>query len=689
MGYWTEPDGREWGDQHNEAFHPRPLFGSVRAAEGALGSTMARRYATEMARLAGTFEWAATADLGFLRQAVRTAGLSPLRVIGSGGSLTGAHALAGLHQRHTGKVAAVATPLEVVEAVDEPLDATAAVWLLSAGGGNADILAAARALILREPRQIGVLCGREASPLARLCRRHPFIDLLLYPPPTGKDGFLATNSLLGFAALLTRAYATEFGSDADWQDVVDNLTPLLPDTASRLEAWEAATVPLWTRSTTLVLHGSSTRIGAIDLESKFTEAALGHLQLADYRNFAHGRHHWLAKRPETSAVLAFVTYADRALAERTLDLIPADVPQARIAFDGGPNAVALASLLAALRITGWAGRARNIDPGRPGVPEFGRKIYHLQLPRPRRATVLAGLTPREAAAITRKAGVPPGCLAVKGELGRWRDALAAFLARLRAARFAGVVLDYDGTVVDTRHRSVPAAPGMMSEIARLAGAGARIGIATGRGQSVRRDLQKRLPRALWSLVLVGYYNGSDVALLDDDGAPDGSENVCAALQPLAEALHSQTELSECARQTDRPFQITLEAARAMPVSRLWHLVGQVILTTGVRDVAVTCSGHSVDVVPAGVSKLDVVRQLRATTGQGPVLAIGDRGRWPGNDHELLSEPFALGVDEISCDPATCWHLGGPGQRGPTVTLEYLTELEARDDRLAFATGALR
>ena len=647
---------------------------------------MARPYAGEMAKLPETFVWAAAADLQPLRRAVRIAGLSPLRVIGSGGSLTGAHALAGLHQRYTGHLAAVATPLE---AVDEPIDATVATWLLSAGGNNADILAAAKALILREPCQISVLCGRETSLLADLCRRHPYVDLLLYPPPAGKDGFLATNSLLGFTTLLTRAYAAEFGSDADWEEAVDGLTPLLPSTAATLEAWEAATAPLWTRSTTLVLHGPSTRIGAIDLESKFTEAALGPLQIADYRNFAHGRHHWLAKRGDTSAVLAFVTSADHALAERTLDLIPEDIPQARIVFDGGPSAVALASLLAALRITGWAGRSQGIDPGRPGVPEFGRKLYNLRLPRPRRVAGLPRLTPREAAAITRKAGFAPSSLAALGELGRWRDALADFLTRLRDARFAGIVLDYDGTVVDTRRRSKPADPEMVSELARLAEAGAHIGIATGRGKSVRCDLQECLPRTLWPLILVGYYNGAEVASLDDDGAPDGSENVHAALRPLADALRRQPDLSECARQEDRPSQITLEATRVMPVSRLWDLARQVIRTTDIHDAAVTCSSHSVDIVAAGVSKLNVVRRLRETVGDEPILAIGDRGRWPGNDHELLGEPFALGVDEISVDPATCWHLGKPGQRGPAVTREYLSALEAQEGRLRFAPGSLQ
>ena len=330
-----------------------------------------------MAELAATFAWADESDIRPLRRAVRLTGVSPLRVIGSGGSLSGAHALAGLHQRYTGRLAAVSTPLE---AVAEPLDATVDTWLLSAGGGNVDILAVAKALITGEPRQIGVLCGRETSPLAELCRRCPFVDLLVHPPPAGKDGFLATNSLFGFTALLTRAYASEFGSDDDWQNVVDHMNPLLAKAAAAVDAWETAATRLWTRPTTIVLHGPSTRIGAIDLESKFTEAAIGHLQFADYRNFAHGRHHWLAKKGDASAVLAFVTRADRALAERTLDLIPDDIPQARIVFDGGPSAAALASLLAALRITGWAGRSRGVDPGRPGVPEFGRDIYNLRLP---------------------------------------------------------------------------------------------------------------------------------------------------------------------------------------------------------------------------------------------------------------------------------------------------------------------
>lgn len=646
---------------------------------------MARPYTSEMAKLSETFDWATGADIERLRQSVRIAGLSPLRAIGSGGSLTAAHALAAFHQQHTGRLAAIATPLE---AVDEPLESGISHWLLSAGGGNVDILAAARALIRREPRQLAILCGREDSPLAELCQAHAFTDLLIFPPPAGKDGFLATNSLLGFTALLARAYATEFGVDDQWRQAADLVQEALGLASDITAAWEAEVAPLWSRPTTLVLHGPSTRVGAVDLESKFTEAALGNLQLADYRNFAHGRHHWLAKRGEISAVLALVTEADRALAERILDLIPGDIPQARLSLPGGATATALLSLIAALQICGWAGVARGIDPGRPGVPDFGRKLYNLPLPRSR-ASAGATPSPRDAAAIARKAGVSVERLAMTGELDRWQIALDTFRSRLRDARFGGIVFDYDGTVVDTRDRFRPPHEPMRAEFIRLLDSGAWMAVATGRGASVRRDLQTCLPASLWSRILVGYYNGAEIAALDEDGAPDGRDEPCAELAPLAAALRAQPELAESARQTDRPYQITLEAARVLPESRLWDLAHQVILMAGATDVCVTRSSHSIDIVTKYVSKLNVVVRLQEKVGDAPLLAIGDRGRWPGNDYELLREPCSLGVDEISVDPETCWNLAEPGQRGPAATLDYLQALDVVDGRLSFRDGSLR
>jgi hydroxymethylpyrimidine pyrophosphatase-like HAD family hydrolase/fructoselysine-6-P-deglycase FrlB-like protein len=622
-------------------------------------------------------------DIAPLRAAIRTASLYPIRATGSGGSLTVAHAIANLHQTDAHRLAAVSTPLELVS---ESLDSCLSNWIFSAGGTNVDVLAAARALIRREPRQIAVLCGRNASPLADLCRRHPFVDLLIYEPPAGKDGFLATNSLLGFVTLLARAYAEETSS-LHWKASVEAVSNLLAS-ADKLKAWKVSTAPLWDRPTTIVLYGPSTRVGAVDLESKFTEAALGSIQLADYRNFAHGRHHWLAKRGDLSGVLAFVSDEESSLARRTLDLIPLKIPRVCIDVPGPNYAALLGSLIAALEITETAGRARGIDPGQPGVPQFGRKLYRLSSPKREQKDDVVRLAERDAIAISRKTGVPIHKLETLGGLARWQNFLNKYRERLYAATFGAVAFDYDGTLVDIRHRFGQAPDGITDELTRLLKSGIMLAVATGRGASARRDLRAKIPEKLWKRMLVGYYNGAEVSGLDGDDIPDGSSGTCDELCVLAAALRSQPELADAAIQTDRKYQITLEAKPGIAESRLWDIAQQVVRATRSGYVGVTRSSHSIDIVAIGTSKLAVLSRLRSHVGEAPILTIGDRGRWPGNDYELLQEKFSLSVDETSVDPESCWNLASAGQRGIAATLEYLHGLKSSSGAARFTEKVL-
>jgi hydroxymethylpyrimidine pyrophosphatase-like HAD family hydrolase len=635
---------------------------------------MGKRYASELAQLEATCAWATDVDISPVLEAVRSAGPLPLVAIGSGGSLSAAHLLAGIHRRYTGRIASVVTPLE---AVTDRLDPHVSAWLLSAGGSNVDILAAFAALVYREPKQLAVMCSRPNSPLTEKARQHPYVDLLEFVVPGGKDGFLATNSLVAFAVLIARGYLTEFGSDSSDTGLLKAGVAEKIFNSAALTRWRSATDALWSRDTTVVLHGSSTKVGAIDLESKFTEAALGNLQIADYRNFAHGRHHWLAKRGQSSGILAFTAPDDRDIAEKTLALIPKHVPIARIDLDGGYIEAALTALVLSVQITGWAGAARDIDPGRPGVPEFGRRLYNLSLPRVAKASGPVTLSASDVVAIERKAGLSIDRLVKRGDLLPWRDALKVFKKALRSAIFGAVVLDYDGTVVDTRARFVPPKHDVVEELVRLLEAGLFVGIATGRGASVRRDLQSSLPRSLWRRVIVGYYNGGDLGALCDDRCPDGSAEPGKALAELAHALRRHSELAEIATQTDRLHQITLEPRRPVPENRLWDIANQIIQLRGHHDIEVVRSSHSIDILAPGVSKESVLTRVADRLGgasQRQILKIGDRGRWPGNDFALLREPLSLSVDELSVDPATCWNLAPRGQRGVEATLQYCRAL---------------
>lgn len=630
---------------------------------------MGKPYAQEMSKLNSTFSWAMDSDIASLRAAIRASSNMPLLAVGSGGSLSACHALVEIHKRWTGQLASVVTPLELAF---DPLGSDMAAWLLSASGRNVDILAALRTLGSREVRQLTLLCGRKGSPLAKTAQSYRYADLIEAELPAGKDGFLATNSLLAFTALIARAYLEEF-AEQRLKPFVASVANLLSDDKIQND-WKAETDAVWTRNVSLVLYGPSTKIGAVDLESKFVEAAISSIQIADYRNFAHGRHHWLAKRSEESGIIAFISEQDRLLAEKTLALVPSNIPIARINIPGAEEVALVVSLLAALWITGWAGPTREIDPGQPIVPDFGRKLYHLAIPKSPKVN-----NDKISHFIVRKVNHRRASPIQMGNYDFWKSQLKEFVKKLNKARFGGVVFDYDGTLVDTRERFECPKEEIVGHLIRLVEAGVKIGIATGRGDSIGKDLRSCLPKLLWPHILIGYYNGGEIATLDDEDSPSSSSEPCAELQKIAQELRCNPELVHIAKQKDRQLQITLQSTRQIPENQLWDITNEVIKGVKATNISVTRSSHSIDILPIATCKTSVVRALQGRLVPGlEILKIGDRGRWPGNDYSLLSEPFSLSVDEVSFEPATCWNLAPLGQRGIQAAMYYLNHLNAYD-----------
>lgn len=571
-------------------------------------------------------------------------------------------------------MARAATPLDAVDTVRWVRQA--AILLLSAGGGNPDVIGSFKLLAAAEPGKLTVLCGRSESPLMARAQSISFVDAFAFESPARKDGFLATNSLLTFAVVLARSFAKAWAVNLKLPDTLDDLLAASQGPMRGTRELSQRCAPLWARPTLVVLFGPETATAAIDLESKFTEAALGVMQMADFRNFAHGRHHWLAKHGETSAVLALASSRERPLAERTLALLPHSVPSTLLSVHGSGVVAVLASLVTAFHIAGIAGAARGIDPGRPRVPSFGRKIYNLHTFQgwvPRRAS----LSPVQSASIERKAGIAIEALRERGELGYWLAAYRRFVKRLWSASFSAVVLDYDGTLCETRDRRKGLRAEVATELSRLARSGLTICVVTGRGQSVRTDLQRELPADLWSRIVVGYYNGSDIALLADGTRPSAGMPH-DGLRPIYRALVKSdgTHLYEA---EGRPSQVSVVPKPGVSYNLVWDVLQRATLLAP-PGASVVRSGHSFDVLAPGVSKSSIVTWL--ATDAEAVLRIGDRGRWPGNDFALLSTGYSLSAHEVSSDPVTCWNLAPPGQRGVSATLFYLRSLRVAKGRHA-------
>jgi len=628
---------------------------------------MGKPYKIELQQLPHTYRWALSLEYALLKDRIDGLASYPLIAIGSGGSQSTAILVADLHQTKFGQVAKADTPLSALsylKVLKHP-----AIFIVSAGGKNPDILGIAKAVVESEPESLIALCATKNSPLARIVNGYSRGFCFDFEMPTGKDGFLATNSLLALSVAALRGYGYDTSDLPQSFEVARQVSGRAgPKRQSRDLSHLLSVRHL------IALHGPQSRSAAFDLESKLIEAGLVSVQLADYRNFAHGRHHWLAKNPD-SAVVALASKEETLLAERTLRLLPRNIPSTLIASPASSYASWVVLQAAVFDLVAKFGDVRKIDPGRPGVPAFGRRIYHLNA---------FGRTKSDlkSTAIARK---KKSWSRVDSEYLKKLDlAFGDVCERFRNAKFHGLVLDYDGTVCDhvDRFGAIPKAMG--ESLNGFVEAGFLLGIATGRGKSVRKALQGAISKNAWKRVEIGYYNGGVVAGLEDDTQPMADCCIARALQSASDALdeftHSGFELSI------RPKQITVEARTTMNVRELWFRVAQCLEKAGVNGVKVVASTRSVDVVLEETSKLALVRALQKERPNSTFLCIGDRPCWPGNDAQLLSQDFSLSVDEVDGSPSSAWNMAPAGVLGAAALQFYLSRITTSSDHFSIRLG---
>ena len=466
-------------------------------------------------------------------------------------------------------------------------------------------------------------------------------------------------------------YSEAFGLDDELPSSLQELEELTIGKAISDSIGSAEVRRTLRRPTLSLLYNNVFKAAAIDLESRVTEAALRNLHTADFRNFAHGRHHWMARRGQQTGVIALVDTRGRELADRTLALLPTHVPITRWDVGGTRLQSALTALLLSLHLTRSLGECEGVDPGRPGVPDFGRKLYHLR----------AGWKPYARSqdsidvAVQRKQGRPTQL--AKAQSHSLGEAFRNYHQKLVAQEYDAIVFDFDGTLCDPHDRYDGLTEEIANALIRLLEQGLPIAVVTGRGGSARRALQQAIPTKLWADVIVGYYNGGDWGPLSDDQKPNGQGND-SRLHEIALSL-AESYLAETAKIEERKYQITLSGHNR--IVDLREAVEEHLALRGFEGVRVVRSSHSVDVIRTSTRKTSVFDQLNSEFGlKGPYLCIGDRGKWPGNDAELLGRESGLSVEEVSQDPGVCWNLAPAGQRGIQATLFYLSAVSVSKNR---------
>jgi len=604
-------------------------------------------------------------DLQRLSLALRDGSRRVTYAVGSGGSAIAAQYLASCRQT-LGATAPtlVQTPLQF--ALDDAPLAEAEVWLFSAGGSNPDILGAFDAARRRGARQIRLITAAPASSLAeQITAAGGALHLALTADE--RDGFLATHSLTAAVTVLLLA--------ADHCGPAPRTEPLFLEfvaaARARLgrpqrDAVAALFATVQRDDTLFVLQDPRLDAPALLIETCAWEAGLCPVQRTDFRNFAHGRHVWLAHRGAHSFILALTGRETRHIWADIAAALPGEVrTTARDAGSCGRFETAVA-LLDGFTVVEALGRATGIDPARPKAGDFAEALYEA----PSLRDVSRSLTPG---------------IRVKGSAVRRRDdpamrdidlaaAEATFRQTLAHSTFRGLVLDYDGTLVTYEGRFEPMDADLAAELNRLLDDGLMLAVATGRGGSAGEDLRKVLAERHWDGVVVSYYNGGHTQPLRDDLAAQTLPSD-PRLDPARVWLKQSRAFKAKPKFRDRPVQISIEIADLADV----ELITQGFATEANPEggLRLARSSHTLDICLAEACKTTAAALLaeRTQSSLESILCIGDSGAIFGNDHALLGLPRGVSVGRVCDRLETAWSLFGEAVTGPEAVLRILRALE--------------
>ncbi len=624
---------------------------------------MGKPYSKELDKISETYEWANEISIDNLIEFVKRSEKTPLYVIGSGGSFSATTFASLLHQ-HIGMVAKCLTPLEFLEY--ENIDSNCSVLIVTASGNNRDILSAFDKAVKINPKNIGIVCSSVTNKLTKKAVNIPNVLIHGVKIPIGKDGFLATNSLIATLIWLCRSYISAY-SLLYKIPTLNELAYLGKSKEKFEEELERKLNGFADMDTIVCLYDNWGKTAAADAESKLVEAGLVNVQLADYRNFAHGRHNWLDKNKEKTCLIALVNPNCEQLANKTLKLIPDYTPKITLSTNYEGPIATISLLIQIFYVVKFFGEIRNIDPGRPGVADFGRKIYHLPIPKNNSNS----FTDFEKFALRKKFG---HCNINNLETKTRVEHLQKFLRDISKEKFGAIIFDYDGTLCDSEHRLTHPSKEIEEKLIQLLENEIIIGIATGRGKSVRESLQKIIPEKYWSKIFVGYYNCSDIGELGNDSVPNKETTNDPNLLEILELLEKHKIISKDNKVTSRLKQIALENIDFNASDLIQKI--KTVDSSKLKKIKIVESTHSVDLLSKEVSKINLIKYIeKKNLEQFKILCIGDKGKQPGNDFELLASPYSLSVDMVSDDSESCWNLLTNNQKGEKGALEYLKQFK--------------
>jgi HAD superfamily hydrolase (TIGR01484 family) len=531
-------------------------------------------------------------------------------VVGSGGSYTTASFYAHLFEKITSSPCLLMTPTELL-CTNIRLTARPC-FFFSAEGKNPDILQAFEHAVAGGA-DVTCFVNFRDTPLAKRCDNTG--QNTIFTETIEKDGFLAVGTIVSAVVAGWSAFQQlkhPCGHSIDFSNTINF----------------SDKVKLKHQSLFLV-YSPNLKAAALDFESRAHESGLVHVQIADLRNFSHGRHYGSFLNQESTLVLILSDINTRSLARRTIAVIGSQLEAYHVHFEGDIEAAAVKGIMFSMHLLGDVAKAIGRDPNRVNVPKFGRALYYL---------------PYDRSSIN-------ACSSSSTRLN--------LPSKLLETKFGAVVFDYDGTLCNSDERLEPLTPTIIAMLENLLRRNIKVGVATGRGKSAGEEIRRAIDAQYWKLITIGYYNGSIITSAEKH-LDINEYTIDPALMDVDSFIKKNFQYPKNVE--IRPTQITIDFSDFEGVDMSANLICEQ-LNKHCQDIKIVRSSHSIDIINKNTSKLRVLSQMQF---RHECLTVGDNGQIGGNDYELLSHRYSVSVNHPS--PGAVAKMGLPDEIELAATL---------------------
>jgi len=295
----------------------------------------------------------------------------PTVFVGSGGSFSAATFAEHMVWHEYGKPSKAMPPYEFVTL--PKLDPDAAIWLLSYGGANSDIIAAAERVRELKTSNCVVLTGAKNSQLAEMAREWKWRLIIL---PGQERSFVATVGMLAMVTAIA-AILPEREEHAALDTFLDY--PLLLDSfvnTDRIVREKAEQFP--TELESIHIIGLSSGWGwpaLVDFESKLVEGGLCTIEITELKNFTHGRYIGALERRKKNRLLILKTPENSELAEFIERKLHRHLGVFTLSTELAGPAGAIDLIVKVLFLSAHLARKAGKDISNPEYPPEARGLY--------------------------------------------------------------------------------------------------------------------------------------------------------------------------------------------------------------------------------------------------------------------------------------------------------------------------